>query len=562
MRLINCSTFELKEFFGGNIPRYAILSHTWGDEEVSFADITSGRRGLTRQSGFQKIKFTCKQAIHDGLSYAWIDTCCIDKRSSSELSEAINSMFTWYRKSASCYVYLSDVLDATMKEDFPESRWFMRGWTLQELLAPADVIFYDSEWAYLGTKSKHAQWISDITGIDKNALFPRYDRHLDLSTFCVAQKMSWASQRQTTREEDIAYCLLGIFNINMPLLYGEGNQAFRRLQEEIIRKTDDDSILAWGLEPRDKLDHSSKPIVDTLRSGVTSFYFLGDLLARSPKDFVNCWSLRYDATSTSPFTLTNTGLHIQLPLVAVSELDGDADSIGVYGWIGLLRCSTASSPDFLGILLCPETDDNLSRRVARTRIILSGSFYHTFRIVSRTAVKSVLETVTITASGGRMSVASVQRFDRGHRQVLVNVSQAVKDLHFKVESGTAWNIAEEIHGYNQEWDAGPAILTIKGEKRFQDIFQFRFTNDHGVEFSIFMRTISSRTIVQGGHTFSKSERFDFYQDLEQSSSRYNAEKFAIYGLLGQPLFVRVEVHEKRVYDHRLFELNVDAVGTL
>ncbi|CAN9202324.1 unnamed protein product [Alternaria alternata] len=281
----------------------------------------------------------------------------------------------------------------------------------------------------------------------------------------------------------------------MPLLYGEGNQAFRRLQEEIIRKTDDDSILAWGLEP-------------------------------------------------------------------LSELDGDADSIGVYGWIGLLRCSTTSSPDFLGILLCPETDDNLSRRVARTRIILSGSFYHTFRIVSRTAVKSVLETVTITASGGRMSVASVQRFDRGHRQVLVNVSQAVKDLHFKVESGTAWNIAEEIHGYNQEWDAGPAILTIKGEKRFKDIFQFRFTNDHGVEFSIFMRTISSRTIVQGGHTFSKSERFDFYQDLEQSSSRYNAEKFAIYGLLGQPLFVRVEVHEKRVYDHRLFELNVDAVGTL
>ncbi|CAN9144021.1 unnamed protein product [Alternaria alternata] len=430
-----------------------------------------------------------------------------------------------------------------MKEDFPESRWFMRGWTLQELLAPTDVIFYDSEWAYLGAKSKHAQWISDITGIDKNALFPRYDRHLDLSTFCVAQKMSWASQRQTTREEDIAYCLLGIFNINMPLLYGEGNQAFRRLQEEIIRKTDDDSILAWGLEPRDKLDHSSKPIVDTLRSGVTSFYFLGDLLARSPKDFVNCWSLRHDATSTSPFTLTNTGLHIRLPLVAVSELDGDADSIGVYGWIGLLRCSTTSSPDFLGILLCPETDDRFEQK--------SSPHSHNSFWIFLPYVQDRFQNGT-----------SVQRFDRGHRQVLVNVSQAVKDLHFKVESGTAWNIAEEIHGYNQEWDAGPAILTIKGEKRFKDIFQFRFTNDHGVEFSIFMRTISSRTIVQGGHTFSKSERFDFYQDLEQSSSRYNAEKFAIYGLLGQPLFVRVEVHEKRVYDHRLFELNVDAVGTL
>ncbi|RII15154.1 hypothetical protein CUC08_Gglean003621 [Alternaria sp. MG1] len=576
MRLINCSTLQLEEFFGSNISPYAILSHTWGDEEVSFADISSGR-GSTR-SGYRKIKYTCEQAIDDGFKYAWVDTCCIDKSSSPELSEAINSMFNWYRKSDICYVYLSDVLDAGLEEDFPESRWFTRGWTLQELLAPEDVTFYNSKWVYLGTKTEHARWISAITGIDKKALFPRrYNLdHGDLSPFCVAQRMSWASKRQTTREEDIAYCLLGIFDINMPLLYGEGHHAFLRLQEEIIRKTDDDSILAWGLEPRlqdeifwkpdeprNKMNQISKEIVDALRGGVTSPLFVGDLLARSARDFVDCGNLEYNATSASPFTLTNTGLQIQLPLVAVSHLNGDTDSSDVYGWIGLLGCSTASSLEFLGILLCPEADDNLSRKVARTRIIYYGSsFSHTFRISTRMAARSVLENVTITALGGRKSVESVRRFNRGHRQVLVNVSQAVKDLYIKVESGTAWNIAEEIHGYHQEWDAGATILTIKGEKRFQDIFQFRFTNDHGVKFSVFMRTISSRTIVRTGHEFSGSERFRFYRGLEQTSSQYDKEKCWINNFQGQSLVVRAEVQAKRVYDHRLFELNVDAGGIL
>ncbi|KAI4677366.1 uncharacterized protein J4E88_007174 [Alternaria novae-zelandiae] len=235
MRLINCSTLKLKEFFGTNIPRYAILSHTWGDEEVSFADFTTGQH--TVRSGYQKILFTCQQATKDGIGYAWVDTCCIDKSSSAELSEAINSMF------------------ACIKKDFPKSRWFTRGWTLQEMLALKTVCFYDQQWVGFGTLTKHAGWISKITEIDE-AVFrtqqPYWSGEDKFGSYSVATRMSWASTRQTTRAEDMAYCLLGIFNINMPLLYGEGDRAFRRLQEEIIRKIDDDSILAWALSPEDE----------------------------------------------------------------------------------------------------------------------------------------------------------------------------------------------------------------------------------------------------------------------------------------------------------------------
>ena len=148
MRLINCSTLQLEEFFGTNIPPYVILSHTWGADEVSFAAFTSGQPLVG--SGYQKIVFTCQQAIKDRIGYAWVDTCCIDKSSSAELSEAINSMFAWYQKSVRCYAYLSDVSEASMDQDFPKSRWFTRGWTLQDMLAPTKVIFYDQWWVDLG----------------------------------------------------------------------------------------------------------------------------------------------------------------------------------------------------------------------------------------------------------------------------------------------------------------------------------------------------------------------------------------------------------------------------
>ncbi|KAM0796000.1 heterokaryon incompatibility protein-domain-containing protein [Usnea florida] len=246
MRLLNTSTLKLHEFFDDDIPEYAILSHTWGKEEVSFHDLQNKKPGrLDGLKGYMKIKACCALAKSDSYKYVWIDTCCIDKTSSSELSEAINSMYQWYRNARVCYVYLVDVWIGKQREDslrwaqeFRESRWFTRGWTLQELLAPRLMLFFDKDWGCLGDKASLKNELSSITGIQQDHIF----KHTSASA---AQKMSWASGRKTTRLEDMAYSLMGIFNVNMPLLYGEGSNAFIRLQHEIVKISDDESIFAW-----------------------------------------------------------------------------------------------------------------------------------------------------------------------------------------------------------------------------------------------------------------------------------------------------------------------------
>ncbi|RYP01527.1 hypothetical protein DL764_006193 [Monosporascus ibericus] len=169
--------------------------------------------------------------------------CCIDKASSAELTEAINSMFRWYRNAEICYAYLSDIPSAKrIHQKLERSRWFTRGWTLQELIAPAEVVFYSMDWDHVGTKSELSASISSITKIDASFLDSK-----NLMSASVAQRMSWAAHRETSRPEDIAYCLLGIFDINMPLIYGEGMKAFQRLQEEIIESYPMDySFFAWG----------------------------------------------------------------------------------------------------------------------------------------------------------------------------------------------------------------------------------------------------------------------------------------------------------------------------
>nr|KAK5440398.1 hypothetical protein LTR18_007686 [Exophiala xenobiotica] len=225
MWLLNTTTLQLCQVFFKppfDPPPYAILSHTWGKEEVTFQEIGTPR--AKRKLGYEKITKCCAQAKLEGLGYAWVDTCCIDKHSSAELSEAINSMFRWYSEAHICYAYLEDVdkevdIDARQKEGaFFRSRWFRRGWTLQELLAPRHVTFFDYQWFEIGTKLSLLSNVSSITSIPHRAL-------LDPSNIyqhSVSQRMSWARYRETTREEDIAYSLLGIFRVNMPLLYGEG----------------------------------------------------------------------------------------------------------------------------------------------------------------------------------------------------------------------------------------------------------------------------------------------------------------------------------------------------
>lgn len=254
---------EFKTFVGDDTPPYAILSHTWGhaDDEVSWTELRDAiQKGpeseeyslVTGKAGYNKIRWTCKQALVDGHSYAWIDTCCIDKDSSTELSRAINSMFYWYQHSSKCYAYLADIdpdedhHEDSAIQDFRQatkSRWFTRGWTLQELIAPPNVQFYGSQWQFLGTRWDHFLAISEQTGInDAVLLFATEEEVLAQS---VAARMSWASARETTQQEDEAYCLLGLFGVNMPLLYGERRGAFRRLQQEIFRRTKDTSIFAW-----------------------------------------------------------------------------------------------------------------------------------------------------------------------------------------------------------------------------------------------------------------------------------------------------------------------------
>jgi len=264
MRLIHASSLKLEEFFDDSIPPYAILSHRWGKEEVSLQEWMSADRGaIEAKEGYNKIVRACQLALSQGYEYVWADTNCIDKTSSAELSEAINSMFHWYRASHVCYAYLGDVDKRSATETIhliKQSCWFTRGWTLQELVAPVRIEFYSRDWQCLGTKDSLVGILSDITGIQPEYLSHKHRgkwyvtgdwreymaqelfHAVPLQQASIATRLSWLARRTTTRIEDMAYCMLGILDINMPLLYGEGRRAFKRLQEEVIKCSTDHSL--------------------------------------------------------------------------------------------------------------------------------------------------------------------------------------------------------------------------------------------------------------------------------------------------------------------------------
>ena len=273
---------------------YAILSHTWSDNESTFQDLQEIKRQC-EESGENprdlvpsKIRSCCIVAERDGFRWVWIDTCCIDKTSSTELSEAINSMFSWYSESEVCYAFLADVPSDDVV-DAPDSafrcaRWHTRGWTLQELIAPIHLIFLSADdsgqWTRIGNKTALAPLLHEITGVPARVL-TREDQFHDIA---IAERMAWASMRKTTRIEDEAYALMGLFNINMPTIYGEGRRAFRRLQEEIMKQSFDSSLFAWG-----DSENGLPGYVSSLHSSTISATFGHDpllyLLAPSPRWF-------------------------------------------------------------------------------------------------------------------------------------------------------------------------------------------------------------------------------------------------------------------------------------
>ena len=305
MRLINVKAFMEREQTmrnGGGVNRqtkvlefaddeatsYAILSHRWTGQEVNYEEIVDlekmendERNEVRQRLGYQKILASCEQAKKDKFEWLWVDTCCIDKRSSAELSEAINSMYRWYENSAECYAYLQDVRSSFPRQSsgkmYPNYRgwpeWFSRGWTLQEMIAPRNVQFFDAGWESIGNKKMLAQTLSRITGV------PSYILADGLSASnrpCVAQIMSWAAVRTTSRVEDRAYSLLGLLVINMPMLYGEGRRAFRRLQLEIIRASNDQSIFAWGFRGNFDMHFNART---------------GSVLADDPSFFRDCGTM-------------------------------------------------------------------------------------------------------------------------------------------------------------------------------------------------------------------------------------------------------------------------------
>lgn len=343
MWLIECTTLQLKAFHSYHDVPYAILSHTWEEQELDFDTFKAGDGRDWK--GFSKIEKCCQQARSEGLKYAWVDTCCIDKRSSAELSEAINSMFQWYEHAAVCYVYLADVVVASGGspvinsdpapfdvESFKASRWLTRGWTLQELLAPVKVHFYSNNWSFLGCRSNLANVIHEATNIANDVLTGTASLH----SFSIACRMSWAAHRTTTREEDMAYSLLGIFRVNMPLLYGEGKHAFFRLQETIVEKSNDESIFAW--------------------TGVANG---SGLLAESPRAFAGGHNIQIEhrMQSRPPYHMTNRGMAVEFQVVPVF----------MNTYLALLACCRVrpdGGTDSLAIFLCRTIEEGRYQRIA------------------------------------------------------------------------------------------------------------------------------------------------------------------------------------------------------
>ncbi|TBU55585.1 heterokaryon incompatibility protein-domain-containing protein [Dichomitus squalens] len=385
MWLLHTTTLELREFSDPTQVHYAILSHVWNTQgpEATYQDVKQIHSAVIRDLGddpshdhvqeYLSSRSTLPSKIRDfvavarskGYEYVWIDTCCIDKTSSAELSEAINSMFQWYAQASVCYVYLHDVdgseHPAAPNSAFRASRWFTRGWTLQELVAPRYVAFFSRDWTLLGTKDSLANVIEAVTHISTTVL----THGVALNSVSIAERMSWAAERTTTRIEDRAYSLLGIFGIHLPTIYGEGHQSFIRLQEEILRRIPDQTLFAWGRVLRCPTDELHRLATVQFESRQDNPLQLDDscLLAPSPTYFrdsaqysplpLRSLSQKIGSPLEIPqYTTTSYGIRTTLPICFVSLGNYGDGSMGDVLILAILACCSSEGA-LLSIILSP-----------------------------------------------------------------------------------------------------------------------------------------------------------------------------------------------------------------
>ena len=387
MRLLHTTTGKFKEFSNPRQVRYAILSHVWSTEEQSYeetcqilSNTPSGTTALSRYS--HKIRCFCRVASKQGFEWVWIDFSCIMKSSSSELDESINSMYDWYRYAATCYAFLHDLDDkdlagSNFPQEFGNSKWFTRGWTLQELIASRVLVFLSKNWQVIGSKRNLAALIERVTGIDRSVL--TFSRSLE--SFSIACRMSWAASRTTTRLEDEAYALMGIFGVKIPISYGEGRYAFIRLQEEIVKQYPDQTIFAWGrlLPPYNFEFVSYGTITQELKRNEAPAESLNQyLLASGPRQFKESSTFQplsrrafSRLLGLSPertyqlFTPTAYGMHAYVPLLTIHHDDSLQESF----------------PTHLAILNCEDGDGRLLALLLRPQVASTGRDFHVGGIV-------------------------------------------------------------------------------------------------------------------------------------------------------------------------------------
>ncbi|PGH34424.1 hypothetical protein GX50_02792 [[Emmonsia] crescens] len=512
MRLLNTKTLQLEEFPDDCIPLYAILSHRWQAQEVVFRDLETSP-SFTEQR-FKKLSDTCAQALRDDLGYIWVDTCCIDKASSAELSESINSMYEWYRCAVVCYVYLYDVTESSVTESssFSSSVWFTRGWTLQELIAPSKVQFFNVEWQELGSKLDLKDEISAITGIPVKVL----TGELAPQELSIAQRMSWASRRTTTKVEDIAYSLLKLFDINMPILYGEKEKAFIRLQEEIMKQSDDQTLFAWKI------------------SDSQTYH---GLLAKSPADFAESADMvrSLPAWNCLPYSVTNLGLSIEVPMIQWA----------MDTYFAAVDIQIESKINRLGIFLTFLPEKN-----QYARVMLNGKGFAEFdsNLASKCEYRRIY--VRQVISGKQKLPEKIYGFWLRH----FPARDTNPEVEFDVMS---WN----------EWDHNERLLVIPtGQRGSAGIIRYKMKSGRTENLKLGFDSMFNPVVQFGGQRYSRKsfgtpamEDFDVMMGTDWMDAKlegvYKGDR--LFGIVEEDAWIRILVREGTVKGNRMWVVHIE-----